>query len=91
VRHDIVVIERRAGLTVPVDRPALEEFGEEIGLLLEELLVVGEVVAEERERFDAGASPEDDLGAAGGDRVERGVALKYADGIVRAQPAIVRR
>ena len=64
---------------------ALHELGEQAGLLLEELLVVGQVVAEERERVDAGASSEDDLCPPAGDGVERGVALKHPDRIVRAQ------
>jgi len=66
VRHDILVVECRAGLAVPADRPALEQFGEEVGLLFEQLLVVGQVVAEERERVDAGTSSEDDFGATAG-------------------------
>ena len=70
---------------MPGDRSALEQLGEEVGLLFEEVLVVGKVVPEERERVDAGASSEDDFCPAAGDRVERGVALKHADGIVRAQ------
>ena len=85
MRHDILVVERRAGLALPGDRAALEQLGEEVGLLFEEVLVVGKVVTEERERLDAGASSEDDFRPAAGDRVERGVALKHPDGIVRAQ------
>ena len=61
MRYDVLVAERRAGLAVPGDRSAFQELGEEVGLLLEELLVVGKVVSEERERVDAGTSPEDDL------------------------------
>ena len=82
VRHDVLVAERRPGPSLPGDRPALDQLGEQLGLLLEELLVVGEVITEERERVDAGASSEDDLRPAAGDRVERGVALKHPDGVV---------
>src|SRR5260221_2545202 len=85
VRHHILVAERCAGLALPGDGPALDELSEEAGLLLEELLVVGKVVTEERERVDAGASSKDDLCPPAGDGVERGVALKHPDGIVRAQ------
>src|SRR5712692_7715109 len=85
VRHNILVVKRRAGLALPGDGPALDERREEAGLLLEELLVVGKIVAEERERVDAGAASKDDLGPSTGDGVERGVALKHPDGIVRAQ------
>ena len=83
--HDILVVKGRARLALPGDRAALEQLGEEVGLLLEEVLVVGEVVAEERERVDAGTSPEDDFRPTAGDRVERRVALEHADRIVRAQ------
>ena len=70
---------------MPGDRSAPEQLGEEIDLFLEEVLVVGEVVAEERERLDAGASSEDDFRPTARDCIERGVALEHADGIVRAQ------
>ena len=77
--------QRRAGLALPGDRPALEQFGEQRGLLVEEFLVVGEVVAEQRERFDARPAAEDDLGPAAGDRVQRGVPLEHPDRVVGAQ------
>ena len=83
--HDILVVEGSTGLALPGDRAALEQLGEEVGLLLEQLLVVGKVVPEERKRVDARASSEDDLGPTAGDGVERGVALEHADRIVRAQ------
>ena len=51
--HDVLVVQRRAGLALPRDRAALEQLGEQVGLLLEEVLVVGQVVAEQRERLDA--------------------------------------
>src|ERR1700693_911485 len=76
VRPLVLVVDRRAGLPLRADGPALDELSEEAGLLLEELLVVGKVVAEERERVDAGASSKDDLCPTAGDGVERGVALK---------------
>src|SRR2546430_1696966 len=85
VRHHILVVERRAGLALPGDRPALDELSEEAGLLLEELLVVGKVVAEEKERVDTGASSKNDLCPPSGDGVERRVTLKHANRIVRAQ------
>src|SRR5258708_9226094 len=85
VRHNILVAERCAGLALPGDGPALDELSEEAGLLLEELLVVGKVVTEERERVDAGASSKDDLCPPAGDGVERGVALKRPHRIGRTQ------
>jgi len=40
---------RAARLALPGDGPALEQIGEQGGFLCEEFLVVGEVVAEQRE------------------------------------------
>src|SRR5258707_14250242 len=77
--------ERGPGLPLPGDRSPFEELGEEVGLLFEELLVVGEVVAEQGERVDAGTPAEDDLRPATGDGVERGIALEHPDRIVGAQ------
>src|SRR5262249_32649851 len=44
-----------------------------------------EVVAEQRERFDARPAAEDDLGPAAGDGVQRGVPLVHPDRIVGTQ------
>jgi hypothetical protein len=85
VQHDVLVVERRPGRALPADGAALHQFGEEVGLLLEQALVVGEVVAEERERLDARAAAEDHLGPSAGDRVQGRVALEDADGIVGAE------
>jgi hypothetical protein len=85
VRHDILVEERGAGLALPGDRSPLHELGKEVGLLLEEVLVVRKVIAEERERVDAGAPSENDFCPAAGDGVERREALEHPDGIVGAQ------
>src|SRR6185312_13751328 len=85
VRYDVLAQQRRAGLALPGHRPALEQFGEQRGLLVEEILVVGQVVAEQRERLDARPAPEGDLGPAAGDRVRGGVALEHPDRVVRAQ------
>src|SRR5215470_16533441 len=49
MRHDVLIEQWRAGLALPGHASALEDFGEELGLLLEQLLVVRKVVAEERE------------------------------------------
>ncbi len=80
-----MVEEGRPGGALPGDGAALHQFGEEVGFLFEQALVVGEVVAEERERLDAGAAAEDHLGASAGDRVQGGIALEDADGIVGAE------
>ncbi len=65
----------------------LAEAQEEVELLDEELVVVGEVVAEERERLDERAAPGHDLGAAAREQVEGGELLKHAHGVVRAEHA----
>ena len=83
--NDVLVVERSAGGALPADRAALHQFGEQVGLLFEQALVVGEVVAEERERLDAGAAAEDHLGPAARDRVQGRVALKNAHRIVGAE------
>ena len=85
VRHDILVGERGARVARPGDRAALAQLGEQVDLLFEQLLVVGEVVPEEGERVDARTSSEDDLGPTVGDGVESGEALKHPDRIIRAQ------
>ena len=58
---------------------------EERELLLEQVLVVLERVAEERERLGERAAAEDHLGAAVGEGVQGGEALVDADGVVGAQ------
>ena len=60
---------------------------QQLELLGEELVVVGEVVAEERERLDERAAPGHDLGAPAGEQVERRELLEDADRVVRAEHA----
>ena len=62
VWHDVLVAKRWASLAFPRDRSALHQFGEQINLLLKEVLVVREVIANERKRVDAGASSEETTG-----------------------------
>ena len=85
MRHDVLVREGSPGRPVPGDRPTLQQCGEELRLLLEQPLVVGQVVAEERERLGARATPEDDLRPSTGQSMQGGVALEHADRIVRAE------
>ena len=82
-----VLVEQRRPQSCPsqVTGPPLQQRGEELGLLLEQRLVVGQVVAEQRERVDARTPPKDDLGPTAGDGVERRVALEHTDRVVRAQ------
>ena len=90
VRDDILVAQRSAGLALPGDRSSLEQFGEELRLLFEEVVVVGKVVAKQWERLDAGTSSEDDLCPTAGDGVEGGVALEHPDWVIRAQHGYCR-
>jgi hypothetical protein len=69
----------------PGDRLLVEELDEQLELLLEQPLVVGQVVAEQREALGERAAPEDDLDPAGGDAVERGEPLVDPDRVVAAQ------
>jgi hypothetical protein len=59
----------------------------QVELLGEQLVVVVEVVAEQREGLDERAAAGHDLGAPAGDEVERGERLEDAHGVVRAQDA----
>ena len=69
----------------PRHRPGLEQLGEQPQLVLEQLLVAGQVVAEQRIRLGERAAAEDHLGAAVRQRVERREALKHAHRIVGAE------
>ncbi len=57
---------------------------QQLELLGEQLVVVVQLVAEQRERFDEGAAPGHDLGAAAGDQVEGGELLEDPHRIVGA-------
>jgi hypothetical protein len=77
--------ERRAVHARPRDRRVAAQLEQQPELLREELVVVGEVVAEERERLDERAAARHDLGASTGEQVDRRELLEDADRIVRAQ------
>jgi hypothetical protein len=59
--------------------------GEQVELLLEQLLVAVERIAEERERLGERTAPEDHLGATAGDRIDGGEALVHPDRVVGAE------
>src|SRR5438105_9501500 len=73
--------------TPPGDPFAFADLEEKIELLLEELVVVRQVVSEQRERLGERTAAGHDLRATVRDEVERGEALKDPDGIVRADDA----
>ena len=85
VGYDILLEQRRARLALPRDGSALDQGREEVGLLLEEVLVVGQVVTEQRERLGARSAAENDFSPAAGNGVEGGVSLEHPDGVVRAE------
>src|SRR5215472_2538547 len=85
VGNDVLSREARPCPAAPGDRTALHDLGEQLRLLLEKLLLVGEVVAEERERLDARATAEDDLCPSVGEGVQGREALEHAYGVVRAK------
>ena len=64
-------VQRSARRALPRDWLLLQELREQVELLLEQHLVVAQVVAEERERFDERAATEDHLGAAVRDGIQR--------------------
>ena len=82
---DALVLQRRPQRALPCHRLFLQHGGEQIELLVEQLLVLLQVEAEQRKRLGEGAAPEDDLGAPVRDRVDGGEALKHADRIVGRQ------
>jgi hypothetical protein len=57
---------------------------EEVEVLGEQLVVIVEVVPEEREGLDERAAAGHDLRAPAREQVQRGEVLEHADGIVRA-------
>ena len=92
-RVDALAGERGAMFAGPVDVGAFAQGEEEVKFFGEEVVVVFELEAEEREGFDEGASAGDDFGAAVGDEVESGEVLKDADGVGCAEDGdgVVRR
>ena len=68
-----------------VTRSLVAQRQQQVELLGEQLVVVLEVVAEQREGLDERAAPGHDLGAAAGEQVERRELLEDADRIVGGQ------
>ena len=84
-RKDRLVGERRTDAALPGDRLLLEHVGEEVELLLEQLLVLAQFEAEERERLGERPATQDDLGPAVRHGVERREPLEHPDRVVRAE------
>lgn len=72
-------------LSRPMNMRVFAQSEEEVEFLGEEVIVVFELEAEEREGFDEGAAAGDNFGAAIGDEVQGGELLKDADGVCGAE------
>ena len=78
-------VERRPELPRPGHGLLAQQAHEQVELLLEQLLVVGEVEAEERERVGQRAAADDQLRAAVRDGVERGEVGVEPHRVLRAE------
>ena len=78
---------RRAARVLPrqVTGSCVSRGGEQGELLLEQLLVLAQLVAEQRKRLGERPASEDDLGPPVRQGIQRGEPLKHANGIVGAQ------
>src|SRR5215203_3933684 len=74
-RIDDLALQRWAGGPAPRHAARFEQLGEEPQFVLEQLVVVGKVVAEERVRLGEGAASENYFGAAVRQPVQRRKAL----------------
>ena len=81
------VVDRRPVAAAPRHALGRADLQQQLELLGEELVVVVEVVAEEREGLDERAAPGHDLRAPVAQQVQGRELLEHADGVVRAQDA----
>src|SRR3989441_517959 len=72
-------------LALPRDPLSLPDAKEQLEFLLEQLVVVGQVVAEQRERFGERPATGHDLGPPTGDEIQRREVLEYTNRVVRAE------
>src|SRR5260370_41811612 len=84
-RTEVLVGERRAELARPGDGLVSQQAREQVELLLEQVLVVVEVVPEERERLNQRAAAGDQLGPAIRHRVEGRKLGVHPNGVLGAQ------
>ena len=84
-RVDAAVVDRGPVAAGPADLLGLAQREQQPQLLLEQLVVVAQVVAEERERLDERAAAGHDLGAPAREQVERAEVLEDADRVVGAE------
>ncbi len=84
-RIDATVADGRPVVARPRHTLTLPKSEKQVKLLGEELVIVGEVVTEQREGFDEGPSPGHDLRTPPGKQIERCELLEDADRIVRGK------
>ena len=84
-RVDLLVFQWRAQLTGPGDGLLRQQRREQVEFFREQLLVLGQVEPEQRERLDEGTPAENDVRAPLGHGVDRRKALEDPDRIVRGQ------
>ena len=84
-RADELVGQRRAELARPGDGLVAQQAHEQVELLFEQLLVVGEVESEQREGLRQRAAADDQLRPAAGHRVERGEVVVQPHRVLRAE------
>src|SRR2546428_12054507 len=72
-------------LARPRDPLSLPDAKEQLELLLEQLVVVGQVVTEQRERLGERPATGHDLGPPTGDEIQRREVLEYTNRVVRAE------
>jgi hypothetical protein len=84
-RVDPGVLERRAVFARPRDALGFAQLQQQLEFFGEQLVVVAQVVTEERERLDERATAGHDLRAAVRDEIERGEILEDTYGVIRAQ------
>ena len=80
-------VQRRTMPARPREAFVLTERDQQLQLLLEQLVVVVEVVAEQRERLREGAAARHDLGASARQEVERREVLEHPDRVIGADHA----
>jgi hypothetical protein len=84
-RPDALPSERSTVIALPLYTRLLAQLQEKVKLLDEEIVVVVEVIAEERIGLDKRAATDDDLGSALRDKIECGEVLEDANWIVGAE------
>src|SRR5262245_6893609 len=75
------IVQRRTMFAAPRDALGLAQLQQKLELLAEQRVVVAQIEAEERKRFDERAAARHDLGASVREQIDRGERLRDAHGI----------